>query len=303
MKKLNFVLLAVANNDYQTQQVNSARAAAQKLDVELQVIHTEHDSILQSQQVLEFLQAPAGRRPDAIFFEPVGTALAQPARAAAANGVGWVVLNRENVEYMAELRQTSRVPMFCATTSHRNVGQIQGEQVKRLLPNGGVMLLIEGPSDNEASVRRAEAMHMAKPGAVEVRTLRGRWTEQSAYSSVSAWLKLSISKELPIALVAAQNDAMALGAHKAFDELPAGPVRDRWRNVPLIGCDGLPNGGQKAVRGGQLTATVVIPPNAGTPVELMATSIQQGTVPAEVNYSQSSSFPPLEALRPLVMKH
>src|SRR5215469_6375311 len=143
---------------------------------------TEHDSILQSREVLDLIQTPAVECPDAILFEPVGTALAQPARAAAAAGVGWVVLNREKVEYFADLRQKFRSPMFSVTTSHREVGQIQGQQIARLLPNGGAVLYIEGPSDNNASVRRTEGMQLAKPHNFEVRILRGRWTGESAYN-------------------------------------------------------------------------------------------------------------------------
>jgi ribose transport system substrate-binding protein len=280
MDQLRFVLLAVDNNDYQVEQVNAAQAAAAHAGVQLEVFHTEHDSIQQSQKVLDLIQAPIAARPDAIFFEPVGTALAQPARAAAAAKVGWVILNRENVEYVRELRERYSTPMFCVTTSHRDVGEIQGEQIGRLLPNGGAVLYIEGPGDNNAAVRRTEGMLARKPANVEVRMLRGRWTEVSAYNAVSSWLKLSTSKELPIGVVAAQNDAMALGARKAFSELR----------------DGLAKGGQKAVRDGALAATVVIPPNAGNAVEAMATAIRSGKQPDANIYTQPSSFPALPSL-------
>jgi ribose transport system substrate-binding protein len=296
MEKLKFVLLAVDNNDYQVEQVSAAQTAGARLGVELQIVHTEHDSIQQSQVVLDLVQSPTDRRPNAIFFEPVGTALAQPARAAAAAKVGWVILNRENVDYVRELRDRYSTPMFCVTTSHREVGEIQGEQIGRLLPKGGAVLYIEGPGDNNAAVRRTEGMLARKPTNVEVRTLRGRWTELSAYTAVSSWLKLSTSKELPIGVVAAQNDAMALGARKAFHELPNGPDRDRWLHVPFIGCDGLAMGGQKAVRDGALTATVVIPPNAGNAVEAMATAIRGGKQPDANIYTQPSSFPALHSL-------
>ena len=119
MEKLKFVLLAVDNNDYQVEQVSAAQTAGARLGVELQIVHTEHDSIQQSQVVLDLVQSPTDRRPNAIFFEPVGTALAQPARAAAAAKVGWVILNRENVDYVRELRDRYSTPMFCVTTSHR----------------------------------------------------------------------------------------------------------------------------------------------------------------------------------------
>jgi ribose transport system substrate-binding protein len=300
MEKLKFVLLAVDNNDYQVEQVSSAQATAARLGVDLEIIHTEHDSIQQSQVVLDFIQRPASTRPNAIFFEPVGTSLAQPARAAAAAKVGWVILNRENVDYVRELRDRYSTPVFCVTTSHKDVGEIQGEQIARLLPKGGGVLYIEGPGDNNAAVRRTEGMLSRKPANVEVRMLRGRWTEVSAYTAVSSWLKLSIAKEIHIGIVAAQNDAMALGARKAFHEMPNGPDRDRWLQVPFLGCDGLASGGQKAVREHQLAATVVIPPNAGDAVEAMAQAIRSGKQP-EVNlYTQPSSFPPLHSLAPVL---
>ncbi|HET8826355.1 MAG TPA: substrate-binding domain-containing protein [Terriglobales bacterium] len=299
MEKLRFVLLAVDNNDYQVEQVSAAQSAAARLGIELEIIHTEHDSIQQSQIVLDFVQRPAATRPNAIFFEPVGTSLAQPARAAAAAKVGWVILNRENVDYVRELRERYSTPMFSVTTDHKDVGEIQGEQVGRLLPKGGAVLYIEGPGDNNAAVRRTEGMLSRKPANVEVRTLRGRWTEVSAYNAVNSWLKLSIAKEIPIGVVAAQNDAMALGARKAFHELPNGPVRDRWLQTPFLGCDGLPNGGQKAVREHHLAATVVIPPNAGDAVEAMVAAIRSGKQPDVTLFTQASSFPPLHSLSPV----
>jgi ribose transport system substrate-binding protein len=298
VKELRFALLVVENNDYQTQQVIVAQAAANRLNVQLQVIRTEHDSILQSRQVLDLIQAPAVERPDAIFFEPVGTALAQPARAAAAAGVGWVVLNREKVEYFADIRQKFRSPMFSVTTSHREVGQIQGQQIARLLPHGGAVLYIEGPSDNDASGRRTEGLELAKPHNIEVRILRGRWTGESAYNAVTSWLKLTIAKEVAIGVVAAQNDAMALGARKAFEDMDNNSVRERWLKLPFIGCDGLPKSGQTAVRNGSLTATVVIPPNAGEAVERMASALRTGQQAGETFFTQPSSFPPLGSLKP-----
>src|SRR5262249_48435805 len=159
-----------------------------------------------------------------------------------------LVLNREKVEYFADLWQKFRSPMFSVSTSHREVGQIQGQQIARLLPNGGAVLYIEGPSDNDASDRRTEGLELAKPHNVEVRILGGRWTGESAYNAVTSWLKLTIAKEVAIGVVAAQNDAMALGARKAFEDMDNNSVRERWLKLPFIGCDGLPKSGQTAVR-------------------------------------------------------
>ena len=298
MKKLNFVLLAVENNDYQAEQVTSAKAAADRLGIGLQIIHTEHDAIEQSQTVLELVQSKSEKRPNGILFEPVGTPLAQAAKAAAEAGIGWVVLNRQVIDYMPALRQQFRTPAFSVTTSHLDVGRIQGEQIARLMPGGGCVLYIQGPSDNDASIRRTAGMQSTKPANVEVRTLKGVWTEQSAYQAVAMWLKLSIAKELTLGCVAAQNDAMALGARKAFQELATGADRKHWQNLPFVGCDGLPKSGQAAVKRGLLAATVVIPPNAGRAVEALANAMDKGTQPQECILTEPHSYPELAQLRP-----
>jgi ribose transport system substrate-binding protein len=300
MNRLNITLLAVENNDYQAEQVVAARTVADKLSINLQIIHTEHDAILQSQTVLNLLQTKTGLRPNGILFEPVGTPLAQAAKMAVSTGVGWVVLNRQVIDYLHELRRQFNTPAFSVTTSHNDVGRIQGEQIGRLMPRGGTALYIQGPPDNDASVRRTEGMMATKPSNVEVRMLRGVWTEKSAHQAVSMWLKLSIAKEMKLGVVAAQNDAMALGARRAFQELANEEVQQRFRTLPFIGCDGLPKSGQTAVRSGLLAATVVIPPNAGRAIEVLASSLQNGSQPAEFLLTQPHSYPDLPMLRPMI---
>lgn len=299
MKRFRFVLLAVENNDYQAQQVASAQAAAEKLGIYVEVVHTEHDAIQQSQAVLNLVHAKPENRPNGILFEPVGTPLAQAAKAAAAAGIGWVVLNRQVIDYMPALRQQNRTPAFSVTTSHLDVGRIQGEQIGRLMPKGGCVLYIQGPSDNDAAIRRTSGMQATKPANVEVRPLKGVWTEQSAYQAVAMWMKLSIAKEQTLGCVAAQNDAMALGARRAFQELVPEADKKRWQNLPFIGCDGLPKSGQAAVKQGLLAATVVIPPNAGHAVEVLANALDKGTQPQECILTQPHSYPDLGQLRPM----
>lgn len=167
-----------------------------------------------------------------------------------------------------------------------------------MLPNGDAVLYIDGPSDNDASVRRTEGLELAKPHNLEVRILRGRWTGESAYNAVTSWLKLTIAKEVAIGVVSAQNDAMALGARKAFEDIDNNSVRERRLMLPFIGCDGLPKSGQTAVRNGSLAATVIIPPDAGEAVELMASALRTGQQAAETFFTQPSSFLPLGSLKP-----
>ena len=296
MKKLNFILsLTNDDNDYQLEQAAAAQETAKRLNIDLQVLQADNDAITQSQQLLKPIQSRSGQ-PDAILFEPVGgTALPQVARAAATAGIAWVVLNRD-VEYLPELRQAFHIPAFAVTSDHEEIGRIQGRQFAALLPNGGSVLYIQGPSDNLAAKQRTSGMYDTKPADVQVKLMKAQWTEESAHRTVSSWLRLSTSQQTPVDLIAAQDDSMAIGARKAFQEHADSKAREHWLNLPFLGCDGLPNTGQAWVRGGLLAATIFIPPNAGTAMETLAAAIQNGSMPAERFVTEASSFPPIEEL-------
>lgn len=297
MKKLNFVLSLTNNdNDYQLEQAAAAEEAAQRLGVQLQILSADNDAITQSQQLLKVIQSASGSHPEGIIFEPAGgTAMPQVARAAAAAGIGWVVLNRE-VEYMAELRKAHRVPAFALTSNHEEIGRIQGRQLGALLPNGGSVLYIQGPAESLAAKQRTSGMYETKLAGIEVKPMKAQWTEASSYRMVSSWLRLSTSHQTHIDAVAAQDDSMAMGARKAFQQLPEGAARDHWLKLPYLGCDGLPNSGQTWVRQRLLTATIYIPPNAGTAVEMLAHAIQTGSVPPEQTLTVPVSYPTIELL-------
>jgi ribose transport system substrate-binding protein len=297
MKKLKFILgLTNNDNDYQIEQATAAETAAKRLGVELQMIHAENDSVTQSQQLLKIIQSRTDALPDGILFEPVGgTALPQVARAAAAAGISWVVLNRD-VEYVAELRKAYRIPAFCITSDHEEIGRIQGRQFGAILPQGGAVLYIQGPSESLAAKQRTFGMYETKPAEVQVKLMKAQWTEASAYRTVSSWLRLSTSQQTPVDLIAAQDDSMAVGARKAFQEELNLLARERWLKLPYIGCDGLPNSGQTWVQRGLLTATIFVPPNAGTGLEMLVQAIQSGTMPEERSLIAPVSIPALDAL-------
>jgi ribose transport system substrate-binding protein len=296
MKKLSFLLsLTTDDNDYQQEQANAAQQAARRFDVDLKIVNAQNDSIVQSQQLLNVIQS-SGPRPDAILFEPVGgTGLPQAARAAAAAGIGWVVMNRD-VDYVAELRKQYKVPLFAITTDHEEVGRIQGQQLAALLPQGGSVLQIQGPTESLAAKQRTAGMQESKPASIQVKAMKAHWTEESSYKVVSSWLRLSTSQEALMDVIAAQDDSMAMGARKAFDEHTTGPARERWLSAPFIGCDGVPKTGQAWVQSGLLTATIVIPPVAGKAIELLVNTLNGGLLPPERSLATPTSFPTLEQL-------
>ena len=130
MKQLNFLVSLTNNdNDYQQEQAAAAEKAGRRLGVDVKIIHANNDALAQSQQLLHYVQDSSVARPDAIMFEPAGgTAFPQVARAAAAAGIGWVVLNHE-VDYIMELRRTFKVPVFAISSDHEEVGQDSGAAI------------------------------------------------------------------------------------------------------------------------------------------------------------------------------
>lgn len=296
MKRLNFVVSLTNNdNDYQQEQAAAAQKAAQRLGVDAKIVHANNDALAQSQQLLHYIQDSSVQRPDAIMFEPAGgTAFPQVARAAVAAGIGWVVLNHE-VEYIAELRRSFKVPIFAISSDHEEIGAIQGKQFAALLPNGGSILYIEGPANSSAAKDRTRGMNRTKPANIQVKTMRANWTEESSYRTVSSWLRLRTSQESHVDLVGAQDDSMAIGAKRAFSEI-AEADRGRWMKIPITGCDGMPKTGQMWVRGGTLAATIFIRPNTDLAIEMLVEAFRSGAVLPERKVTEPESVPSLAEL-------
>ena len=295
MKKFRFLLsLTNDDNDYQIEQTSAAQHAAGKLGVDLEILYARNDGIVQSQQLLNSIQSTTASRPDAIMFEPAGsTTHPQVVRAAATAGMGVVLLNHE-ADYIAELRRQFHVPAFAITSNHTEIGRIQGQQLGTLLPKGGNVLYIQGPGENSAAKQRYSGMMETKSDSVQLRVVKAHWTEASAYKGVSSWLRLPTSRQAQIAAVCAQDDSMAMGARKAFEE--CADLREQLEKMPFLGCDGLPTTGQEWVRQKLLAATIFIPPNADLAIEMMVQSIASGTLPPERTFTAAKSFPAMEAL-------
>lgn len=294
MDKLNVVVaLTTRDNDYQAEQAVAVAEVAARLGVKIQVIYADNDAVNQTQQLVKIIQDPI-QRPSAILVEPVGTAMPLVAKAAVGAGIGWGIINSDPA-YIAELRRASGVPVFSVSTDQSEVGRIQGKQLGRLVSVGNV-LYIEGPSNSTAAQLRTKGMLSSKPATVELKMLKGDWTERSAHQAAKSWLSLGSSRQLQIRAVICQNDVMAMGARKALLDL-AEKDREQWLDTPFTGCDGVTKTGQDWVRRGLLKATIITAPAAGTALELLAKAANTGSMPPECTLIQPRSFPAVEELR------
>ena len=299
MERLNVVVaLTTRENDYQAEQAVAAAEMATRLGIKLQIIYADNDAVNQTQQLIKIIQDSA-QRPSAILVEPVGTGMPQVAKAAVGAGIGWGIINSDP-EYITDLRQAGDTPVFSVSTDQVEVGRIQGKQVGMLLPEGNV-LYIEGPFNSTATQLRTKGMLSTKPAAVELKMLKGDWTERSANNAVKSWLSLGSSRQLQIRAVVCQNDAMAIGARKAFVGL-TDKDREQWLSIPFTGCDGVTKTGQDWVRRGLLKASIITAPAAGIALEILAKAFNAGSMPPDRTLIPPQSFPAVEQLRGKTMK-
>jgi ribose transport system substrate-binding protein len=295
MEKLNVVVsLLTQENDYQLEQAASAQSAAARLGANLQIIYAGNDAVQQTQQILGFIQ-DATKRPNAILAEPVGTSMEQIARAAVKAGIGWGIIN-SNPEYVPQLRGQANVPVFSVVSDHEAIGKIQGQQMAALIGDEGNVLYIEGPAVRDVARLRTKGMLATKPAGISIKTLKGDWTQLSGYNAVKSWLGLSTSRQMKINMIACQNDDMAVGARRAFEELGDLEQRDAWLGLPLTGCDGVPRAGQEWVRQKRLTATVIAPPLVGEAMQILAATMNSGSQPPERTVMSPTSYPDVKDL-------
>jgi ABC-type sugar transport system substrate-binding protein len=289
-KKLRFVVaLLDETQDFQRHQAVDARAAAARLDIDLDIRFAENNAILQIQQLYRAIRTD--EPPQAILVESVaGEGLERLARTAAAAGIGWVIINRKVGYCEALRREYPGLPIGSIGTDQLEIGRIQGRQFRALLPNGGRVLYVQGPPDTSAAQQRRQGAEGALAGSrVELTVIEGQWTEASGATAVERWLRL----KQEVDAVGCQNDMMAVGAGRALAS-SASLADARW--MPRTGVDGLPDGGQKLVRMGQLAATVAVPSNTGPGLEALVRFFRAGVaLPAET-LLMPSSFPEVAEL-------
>ena len=295
MKKLNCVLSIPGDAIYLREQVAIAKTTADRLGVELQVVDAEMDPVNQGQQLLKFVQGPAAERPQGILLEPVSAAgLPRVAEAAVAAGIGWLVSNAQ-VDYLPTLRKNAKAPVFQVSQDHVEVGRIQGRQMGAILPEGGTVLYLRGPSMSSIASRRFEGLDGAKPKNVDVKSVKVQGsTAESAYTAVSSWLNLSTVKPEGTRVIASQNADFIFGARKAF-ETTSDAEKKKWLALPCAGV-GIPKQIKPLVDQGVFRAAVLTSLTMDIGLEMLVRAMKEGSQPPEKTFVEAHSYPSLEEL-------
>jgi len=221
-------------------------------------------------------------------------------REAAAAGIHFVFLNAVEDDLDAVRREFPAVSVVTICPDEVETGRVQGRQMRALVPAGRRVLYIQGNPRSLASRERTTGMQEATAGAAfEVVLAGGDWSPAFAGRTVREWLRFAVGGQRPFDLVCCQNDHMAGGALEALAAAAAESGKAEVARIPVAGCDGAPEIGQKMVREGRLVATVVLPRVAGPAVEKVAALLARGERLAPVTAHAATSFPPLGELTPL----
>jgi len=294
MKKLSIVISLPGENNYLREQEAAAKTTAQRLGLDLRIINAKSDPVTQSQQLLEIVQSTS-TRPDAIVVEPVNNqGLPRVAEAAAAAGIGWVISNAL-VDYLEALRKKAKAPVFGVSQDHPEVGRMQGRQIRAILPRGGAILYLRGPATNFLAAQRSDALESELGINIQFKSLKIQWTEESAYNSVTSWLRLSTVRAGDTQLIAAQNTDFILAARRAFEDNTSGEERTKWLGLPYCGV-AVPSQVKQLVDSGTLTAAIVTPVTLDKALEILVRHLQTRSQPQQQTFVKASSEPSLDAL-------
>jgi len=294
MKKLSIVISLPGENNYLREQEAAAKTTAQRLGLDLRIINAKSDPVTQSQQLLEIVQSTS-TRPDAIVVEPVNNqGLPRVAEAAAAAGIGWVISNAL-VDYLEALRKKAKAPVFGVSQDHPEVGRMQGRQIRAILPRGGAILYLRGPATNFLAAQRSDALESELGINIQFKSLKIQWTEESAYNSVTSWLRLSTVHAGDTHLIAAQNTDFILAAKRAFEDNTSGDERTKWLGLPYCGV-AVPSQVKQLVDSGTLTAAIVTPVTLDKALEILVRHLQTRSQPQQQTFVKASSEPSLDDL-------
>lgn len=273
--------LTEESNPYQDLLKRDAIAAAHRHGFDLEVTFSCLGVARQLKQLRDAIGQPAGSRPHAILVMPAqdGTLL-EEVREAARAGIASVVLNRRAAFLQGLRDEFPDLPIFTVSPDDVNIGKIQGRQIRALLPEGGRALLVRGGSGTSTTFDREIGLRDELAGSrIELDSIYGSWTREGASMALDAYVtRAPRSRKRPDALVC-QNDEIGVGALRALDAAATRLGRPEWRDVPVFGCDGLPEEGQRYVNEGRFRATILVPSTSGPAVDALADAFARKKIP------------------------
>ena len=262
------LFLRANDNNYQQQLKDLAVREAKCHGFEIIVQSAQNDASKQVAQIRAAIRVAPSNQLVAVLVSSVrDEELAPMVRETAEAGLAFALLNEGH--FLDEIRdQCQDRALFVVTPDQVEIGRIQGRQVRALVGDRGKVLCVTGPMNTEMARQRLQGLREILADGFNIVELSADWTSERARMSVEHWLTTISEAEVPNMFVG-HNDEMALGMRQALRDAAS------RRNLPLdnalmIGCDGLESFGQRLVREGRMTATVIMPPTSGAAIQWVA---------------------------------
>lgn len=278
MGKTVFVVLVGSKapgqtDEYQLLQEQVAIDEGRRVDLDVEVVF-----------VPSFDQLRAIRRRlhdgsvDAIVTEPSSSATMELLLRDLRGKTGLVLLNAwsAGVEEAAASWGSER-PFGTVSTDHNRIGQIQGQQISALVPQGGIALCVTGPPRSSAAQDRLAGVRASLRADIHLlETSGGQWTEADGAAAFNSWYGVFKARHDVVHVVACQSDELAVGAMTAAQAVASPAHREMFKRARFLGIDGCPNYGKRLVDEGKLAGSIVTPANTDMAIGSLAAFWREG---------------------------
>jgi ABC-type sugar transport system substrate-binding protein len=294
--------LITTANAYQLHQRDGAQAAAQRLDVELELQFADSDPTRQIHEIYEDIHSDPEKRPELLIIEAVRDGgIERVVRNAAKAGVGVILLHGDGSSIETVRQEHPNAVLSWVTADNRAIGSIQGRQFRALVPKEGLVLYATGPTASRTAQQRIEGAQEALKGSnIEMSVVAGGdWTSATGEKAVADWLKLVVPGGIVPKVVGCGCDDIAVAAKKALKAAAQALGRPALAQIPVTGVDGVPSLGQRLVTQGEMAATVIMPVAAAPAIELAVQALREHRPPPAKLVLAPSSFPELSTFHPI----
>jgi hypothetical protein len=166
------------------------------------------------------------------------------------------------------------------STPHAQIGEIQGAQVSAVVPQGGEILVVTGPS---RSARSDIEIHEAEAG---------QWTEAAGIMAFNSWYGVFKSRHERIHAIVGQSDDITMGAREAARAVPSSEHASMFAEAKLLGTGGVPGFGKDLVDDGTLHASIICPPNTGLAISALRSFWTDGRPLPLRSFTEVTPYPP-----------
>ena len=191
------------------------------------------------------------------------------------------------------------LPIGAVSTPHAEVGEIQARQVSAVVPQGGAVLVVAGPSRSSSAPERLKGFRSRFRDDVEVHeTEGGEWSEAAGILAFNSWYGVFKSRHEEIHAIVGQSDDLAVGAFEASRAVSNPDHVSMFARAKLFGVGCCPGYGRDRVDDGTLHASVVLQPATIRAVELLKEFWGSGRTMPTRSFAEIAPYPAGSAGRP-----